>query len=359
MKLDDIKKLAEIMKDGERILREQIDEKYKILNESGCSNTQIYQLLCEDQVSWLTLQDWHLFKKEKQRSTLIRLLMLLEGHDDFINFLKSLPETNRNSNTYVPVKSRKNSEIRDKQILDEWNNNTSSTLQSIANQYDISRERVRQILKILKTRGLHVKESTQKTTERYGVLRENIAKEIEIGLQHYGTLRYFEWRDQFYNQENYNLRCEVLKETLMERWNQDLDPLFNYKVSIKLRPLHHKILHLRNLGKTTEEICEIVCRSKPSVTNHIRDLLAHDLIEYKNNGDQIKSVSLDDVEIQKNLDLIRDEIRKGKTLSTVRIEGLNETYSISHYIRRHFLYPHYVNQKKQTEKVNEAIIRLA
>ena len=41
------------------------------------------------------------------------------------------------------------------------------------------------------------------------------------------------------------------------------------------------------------------------------------------------------------------------------IEGLNETYSISHYIRRHFLYPHYVNQKKQTEKVNEAIIRLA
>ena len=172
------------MKDGERILREQIDEKYKILNESGCSNTQIYQLLCEDQVSWLTLQDWHLFKKEKQRSTLIRLLMLLEGHDDFINFLKSLPETNTNSNTYVPVKSRKNSEIRDKQILDEWNNNTSSTLQSIANQYDISRERVRQILKILKTRGLHVKEATQKTTERYGVLRENIAKEIEIGLQH-------------------------------------------------------------------------------------------------------------------------------------------------------------------------------
>ena len=61
-------------------------------------------------------------------------------------------------------------------------------------------------------------------------------------------------------------------------------------------------------------------------TNHIRDLLAHDLIEYKNNGDQIKSVSLDDVEIQKNLDLIRDEIRKGKTLTNIRIEGLNETF---------------------------------
>ena len=55
---------------------------------------------------------------------------------------------------------------RNLEILDEWNNDYNSTLQSIGNKYELSRERVRQILFMAKKRDLNVKESVEKTKLR-------------------------------------------------------------------------------------------------------------------------------------------------------------------------------------------------
>ena len=125
---------------------------------------------------------------------------------------------------------------RNLEILDEWNNDYNSTLQSIGNKYELSRERVRQILFMAKKRDLNVKESVEKTKLRNEIKKEGLIKEINIGLRHYGTLKYFEWRKLYLKQysrpsKEYQFRSKILKEVLLKRWNEDLDPLFNFYIS--------------------------------------------------------------------------------------------------------------------------------
>ena len=251
---------------------------------------------------------------------------------------------------------------RNLEILDEWNNNCDSTLQSIGHKYGITRERVRQILLIAKERGLDVEQSVEKTKLRNEIIKEGIIKEINIGLRHYGTLKYYEWRKLYVKQDKNNyLRRETLREILLKRWNEDLDPLFNFHISINLTPIHYKILDLKKSGKTLDQIGEIINRSKPLVSRYLRDLHEHDLYDYSNEK-QVKAVSLDNFVIEKTLNHIRNELRQGKFLSQINIEKNDLSFgkqSVRHYIRRHFLYPHYVNEKKRTERVNEAIVRLA
>ena len=123
--------------------------------------------------------------------------------------------------------------LRNLEILDEWNNNYDSTLQSIGNKYGLSRERVRQILLIAKKRGLNVEESVEKTKLRNKIIKEGLIEEINIGLKHYGTLKYYEWRKLYIKQDkNIQLRRKTLREILLKRWNEDLDPLFNFHISI-------------------------------------------------------------------------------------------------------------------------------
>ena len=251
---------------------------------------------------------------------------------------------------------------RNLEILDEWNNNYDSTLQSIGDKYGLTRERVRQILLLAKKRGLDVKKSVEKTKLRNEIIKEGIIEEINIGLKHYGTLKYYEWRKLYIKQDkNIQLRRETLREILLKRWNEDLDPLFNFHVSINLKPIHYKILHLKKSGKTLKQIGVIINRSIPLVSRYLRDLHEHDLYDYSSEK-QVEAVSLDSFVIEKNLNHIRNELRQGKFLSHISVEPGVSTpgpETIRHYIRRHFLYPHYVNEKKRTERVNEAIVRLA
>ena len=255
---------------------------------------------------------------------------------------------------------------RNLEILDEWNNDYNSTLQSIGNKYELSRERVRQILFMAKKRGLNVEESVEKTKLRNEIKKECLIKEINIGLRQYGTLKYFEWRKLYLKQysrpsKEYQFRSKILKEVLLKRWNEDLDPLLNFHISINLTPIHYKILDLRKSGKTLEQIAKIINRSIPLVSRYLRDLHEYDLYDYSNEK-QRESVSLDNFVIEKNLNHIRDELRQGKFLSEINVKPGVTNFgkeTVRHYIRRHFLYPYYVNQKKQIEKVNNAIIRLA
>jgi len=251
---------------------------------------------------------------------------------------------------------------RNLEILDEWNNNYNSTLQSIGDKYGLTRERVRQILLIAKKRGLDVEESVEKTKLRNEIIKEGIIEEINLGLEHYGTLKYYVWRRLYVNQDkNIQLRRETLREILIKRWNEDLDPLFNFYISINLTPRHYKILDLRKSGKTLEQIGEIINRSKPLVSRYLRDLHEHDLYDYSNEK-QVEAVRLNNFVIEKNLNHIRNQLRQGKFLSQINVEPGVSTLgheTVRHYIRRHFLYPHYVNEKKHAERGNEAIIHLA
>ena len=330
MKLDDVKKLAQITNEAEKILRKQIDEKYKILKELGYSDRVIYKLLAENTVIWQTLRNFHLNNQTVTRNTLLRLIPLVEGHDNLLEFAKYI-----DFHRALPRKRVQNP-IRDKNILNEWNNNPNSTLQSIADRYGMSRERIRQIVHNCMLDGEYVRTSVSKTKQRKSDKEKKLIKEIEIGLKHYGTTKYFEWRKLFLKGPDSILRSQTLRKHLMKRWNQDLDPLFNFQISIELKPIHYKILDLKKDGKTLDQICEILNKSKPSITNYLRDLREHGLVEHVN-PTQVNAVSASDCQIQKQLDLIRDDLRKGGNMNDVR-----------HYVRRHFLYPYYVRQKKET-----------
>tara|TARA_R100000781_G_scaffold48247_1_gene32240 strand:+ start:1010 stop:1783 length:774 start_codon:yes stop_codon:yes gene_type:complete len=250
---------------------------------------------------------------------------------------------------------------RNLEILDEWNNNYDSTLQSIGNKYGLTRERVRQILLIAKKRGLDVEQSVEKTKLRNEIIKEGLIEEINIGLKHYGTLKYYEWRKLYVKQDQNYQRSKTLREILLKRWNEDLDPLFNFHISINLKPMHYQILHLKKSGKTLKQIGVIINRSIPLVSRYLRDLHEHDLYDYSSEK-QVEAVRLDNFVIEKNLNHIRNELRQGKFLSQINIENsdlLLGKNTVRHYIRRHFLYPHYVNEKKRTERGNEAIVCLS
>ena len=145
---------------------------------------------------------------------------------------------------------------------------------------------------------------------------------------------------------------------MLKRWNEDLDPLFNFHISINLKPMHYQILDLRKSGKTLEQIAKIINRSIPLVSRYLRDLHEHDLYDYFNEK-QREAVSHDNFVIEKNLNHIRNELRQGKFLSQITVQANFGKETVRHYIRTHFLYPHYVNEKKHAERGNEAIIHLA
>ena len=225
-------------------------------------------------------------------------------------------------------------------IIAMWNNNFSQTLQSVADEFSISRERVRQILEKARGYGVEVRSPKERVNAKKLLEVDNIKDEVAHALSVlYGTQSYYEWKSNF-SKFCTDAQREYFKGQLYAGWvSGELDPLFNYRCDAQLKPIHFKVLQLRDNKFTLDQIGGFLNISKPAVTNYLRDLKTAGLYEAQNES-QVDAVSLNKEETDYRLNLIRNKIIEGVSLHKIDV-GVG---SVAHFISRHFLKPHFFNQ---------------
>jgi DNA-binding NarL/FixJ family response regulator len=242
---------------------------------------------------------------------------------------------------------------RDIFIMKEWNENLNSTLQSIADKHDLTRERVRQILEKWEDIGYPIREPKDRTEFRRKKEFESVHEEIVNAIEScYGTPEFSKWKKSFYKKANLWQR-RYFKNILHTYWKEGkADPLLFVDVEkIKLKKRHYKILKMKKSGMQLKQISKKLGISEQLVAAAIRDLkqahlLAHESIT------QVEAVSLSKEEVDKRLNKMRQKIIEGTPLSNLDQEG-NVKYDIGsrnstamHFVRRHFLKPTFFRGSK-------------
>ena len=232
------------------------------------------------------------------------------------------------------------SSMRNKDLIHYWNSNPYLTLREAGTEFDITRERVRQLLKKAKVYGLEVLPRASRSELKKKADIEKVASEIEYALKNlYGNPTFFIWAKAFRKKAT-PIQSKFLRTILIKCWqNNILDPL-DY-VEFKLRPKdrHFEVIKLVNKGYTLNRVAKKINRSKPLVCNILREARALG-IHPKTTGtrlNQVHAVSLDKDVINKRLNLIRDHMKEGKTISD--IERLLLNGSLRHFISRHYHLP--------------------
>lgn len=242
---------------------------------------------------------------------------------------------------------------RNKLIINLWNNDPSQTLNSVALQFHVTRERIRQVLKKAKYHGIKIRPSSDRSKHLKTKQIEAVKAEVFDALKNiYGTLQYPTWRKQFLKKST-PLQAKFLRKEIKRRWkNGTLDPLFNFEVDISLKEKHYKILQYRKWGMNLDDIGMILNLSKPSVTNYLKDLKLAGL--YTNvNEKQVEATTLDDDLVQERLDKVRKALIAGQPLHNIKVIGYEG--DAAHFIRWHFLKPYFHNQAKKMEQTNGSL----
>jgi len=232
------------------------------------------------------------------------------------------------------------SSMRNRDLVHYWNSDPYLTLQEVGDEFDITRERVRQLLEKAKVYGLEVLPRASRSKLKKKAEIEKVAPEIKYALENlYGTPGFHVWLKAF-RKKSRPVQNKFLRSVLIKCWqNNILDPL-DY-VEFKLRPKvrHFEVIKLVNKGYTLDRVAKKINRSKPLVCNILREARALGL-HPKTTGirlNQVHAVSLDKDVINKRLDLIRDYMKEGKNIS--EIEKLLLNGSLRHFISRHYHLP--------------------
>ncbi len=232
---------------------------------------------------------------------------------------------------------------RDIFIMKEWNDNLDSTLQSIGDKHNLSRERVRQILERWEDVGYSIREPEKRTEFRRKKQIESVHEEIINAIESfYGTPKFTKWKRDFYKKSNLWQR-RYFQKVLRGYWREGkADPLLFMDSDIKLTKRHYKVLEMKKAGMSQYEISRKLDISEQLVGMSIRDLKDAHLVAHKN-ANQVESVSLSKEEIERRLNKIREQI-----ISGVPISNLDQNGNISkkphsskamHFVKRHFLKP--------------------
>lgn len=242
---------------------------------------------------------------------------------------------------------------RNKLIIDLWNSDPLQTLNSVGLQFNITRERIRQVLKKAKLHGIEIRPSSDRSKHLKTKQIEVVKAEVFDALKNiYGTLEFPVWKKQFLKKST-PTQTKFLRKEMRRRWkNGTLDPLFNFEVDISLKEKHFKILQYRKWGMTLDDIGMILNLSKPSITNYLKDLKLAGL--YTNvNESQVEATSLDDDLVEERLNKVREALIAGQHLHNIKVIGYEG--DAAHFIRWHFLKPYFHNQNKKTEQANGSL----
>ena len=242
---------------------------------------------------------------------------------------------------------------RNRLIIDLWNSDPLQTLNSVGLQFDVTRERIRQVLKKAKLLGIKIRPSSDRSKHLKTKQIEAVKAEVFDALKNiYGTLEFSAWKKQFLKKST-PTQAKFLRKEMRRRWkNGTLDPLFNFEVDISLKERHFKILQYRKWGMTLDDIGMILNLSKPSITNYLKDLKLAGL--YTNvNENQVEATSLDDDLVEERLNKVREALIAGQHLHSIKVIGYEG--DAAHFIRWHFLKPYFHNQNKKTEQANGSL----
>ena len=298
--------------------------------------------------------DWdihkQLIKKQKHLESRLRKLRKIEVRIiKKLITLKKRQTKNLTYSRYTKLSSKEKKERSKIRFLENkkyqgiialWNNNFTLTLQNVSDEFSITRERVRQILKKARGYGVEVRSYKERVNAKKLLEVDSIKDEVAHALSVlYGTQSYYKWRFNFLKFCTAAQR-EYFKKQLHAGWvSGELDPLLNYRCDTKLKPTHFAVLQLRENEFTLNQICEYLNISQPMVSNYLRDLKTAGLYEAQNKS-QVDAVSLNKEEIDYRLNLIRNKIIEGVPLHEIDV-GVG---SVPHFISRQFLKPHFFNQ---------------
>ena len=249
--------------------------------------------------------------------------------------------------------------VRNREMISFYNENPNHTLEIVGTEFGITRERVRQILKRAKEYGLDVVPRIDRSDLRKKADIEKVTKEIKYALKNlYGTSEFFVWAKDF-RQKSKPIQNKFLKSVLLKCWRDNiLDPL-DY-VEFRLRPQykHFEVVRLLGKGYTFEGVAKKINRSKPLVSNLVREARAMGIYP-KTSGtrmNQVNAVKLDQRDVKTRLDLIRHLMKQGKNIRQIEKFLLNG--SLRHFIARYYHLPKYeknrlMNNQKVIRQKNE------
>ena len=228
---------------------------------------------------------------------------------------------------------------RNKELFKLWNAKTDWTYEKIAAEFDLTRERVRQILKKGRSYGLSLRDKTNHAEVSEGKTISQVKKEVDSALTDlYGTTKYHPWKRRFVEKHNHYAK-KYLESQLQDRIESgELDPLFKSELRTLLSEEHDDVLQYKKEGLTLTEIARKLNLSKVRISQLVKDLKIAGKINDTSEA-QVESVSLSNEEINSRLDSIRNHMRRGLSLSETAEKLNTNRDALAHFIRNHFLKP--------------------
>tara|TARA_R110000765_G_scaffold126211_2_gene224040 strand:- start:466 stop:1383 length:918 start_codon:yes stop_codon:yes gene_type:complete len=212
---------------------------------------------------------------------------------------------------------------RDLLIVEEWNASGTSTLQSLGNKYNLTRERIRQIVDRARSNKVEVIERKDKFNNRYEEKYRPIFKTLQAYiLDNYYKPHYMDWKKEQRNavcNEVRRIEKNLIKEGL-------LTPVRKFKDYWEERERlygdrYATIKKLKEEGFTLGQIAKKMGLSKPRISQHVKEMKVLN-IPYKRASypNQVLACSLPEEEIQYRLETIMSGMKESKTANEVAEE---------------------------------------
>lgn len=208
-------------------------------------------------------------------------------------------------------------------ILEEWNT-TGATYQELATKHGVgTRERVRQIINILRSEGRYALEarSEEKRRLKFDSKYGDFDAEKEV-LKRYKDTDYYEWKDGLirYNSAQVRLAEKRLRKIgkifpRQNRTSRKLDYTHRYKY----------IKEMKAKDKTLDQIAEAMNISKIRVAQHCKEMreLGYQF-ERSAPPSHLEATSLPEKEIKRRSEMIMEGMRTSKPMRIIAKEiGLN------------------------------------
>lgn len=245
---------------------------------------------------------------------------------------------------------------RDLLIVEEWNASGTSTLQSLGNKYNLTRERIRQIVDRARSNKVEVIEMKDKFNKRYEEKYRPILKTLQAYiLDNYHKPHYMDWKKEQGNVvciEARKIEKNLIKEGLLapvrkfKNYWEERERLYGDRYAT--------IKRLKEEGCTLDVIAKKMGLSTPRISQHVKEMkvlnIPYERTSYPN---QILASSLPEEEIQYRLETIMSGMKESKTANEIAEELGIDRGQVYRYKSRFItkeIYEEWLNKESRNEQ---------
>jgi DNA-binding CsgD family transcriptional regulator/transposase len=253
-------------------------------------------------------------------------------------------------------KRQSNLSARDLLIVEEWNASGTSTLQSLGNKYNLTRERIRQIVDRARFNKVEVIEMKDKFNKRYEEKYRPILKTLQAYiLDNYYNPDYKDWKKEQGNvvyKEIRKIEKNLIKEGL-------LTPVLKFKNYWEERERlygdrYATIKKLKEEECTLDVIAKKMGLSKPRISQHIREMKILN-IPYERMAcpNQVLACSLPKEEMQYRIETIMSGMKQSKTSKSIAEEIGIDTHQVYRYKAKYItkeIYEDWLKKESRNER---------